>query len=264
MAGFIKSQSFFIKEKRQGNQMSGTGKEFMEKTQYRYLGMSDQARGYPQPPLESGIKGNRKTIDLPGPENIRIQEIDVRKVIERRTSVRNYSPEPLSLEELSYLLWCTQGVKEVVRNAATFRTVPSAGARHALETYILANNVSGLEKGLYRFLPIEHRLTEINMDENIADEIKRGCLDQAFVKTSAATFIWTAVPYRMTWRYGQRGYRYLHLDAGHVCQNLYLSAESIDCGVCAIAAFLDEEINPVIGVDGENEFVIYVATAGKK
>jgi SagB-type dehydrogenase family enzyme len=68
----------------------------------------------------------------------------------------------------------------------------------------------------------------------------------------------------MTWRYSQRGYRYLHLDAGHVCQNLYLSAESVGCGVCAIAAFLDEEINPAMGIDGENEFVIYVATVGKK
>jgi SagB-type dehydrogenase family enzyme len=68
----------------------------------------------------------------------------------------------------------------------------------------------------------------------------------------------------MKWRYGERGYRYMHLDAGHVCQNLYLSAESIDCGVCAIAAFQDEEINSVLGIDGEEEFVIYVATVGKK
>ncbi|MEZ5335673.1 MAG: SagB/ThcOx family dehydrogenase [Methanolobus sp.] len=244
--------------------MKNTGKEFMEKTQYRYLGMSDQSSGYPAPPLEPGKNETGKTIDLPKPENIKVQDIDLRRAIEKRTSVRSYSQEALSLEELSYLLWCTQGVKEVVRDLATFRTVPSAGARHALETYILVNNVTGLEKGLYRFLPIEHQLTEINMNKNIADEVKRGCLDQSFVKTSSATFIWTAVPYRMAWRYGQRAYRYLHLDAGHVCQNLYLSAESIGCGVCAIAAFLDEEINPVIGVDGENEFVIYVATVGKK
>lgn len=236
----------------------------MEKTQYRYLDRSDQSMGYPQPDLELGAKDKDKVMDLPQPNDVKVEDISLRQAIERRTSVRNYSSESLSMEELSYMLWCTQGVKEVIREAATFRTVPSAGARHALETYVLVNNVQELEKGLYRFLPIEHKLVEIDMDKNIADKIKHACLDQSFVKTSAATFIWTAVPYRMAWRYGQRGYRYLHLDAGHVCQNLYLSAESVGCGVCAIGAFLDEEINPALGIDGENEFVIYVATVGKK
>ncbi len=244
--------------------MSETGKEFMKNTQYRYLGRSDQSIGYPQPPLEKEANDKDRITYLPKPNKIQVEDISLRQAIERRTSIRNYIPEPLSLEELSFLLWCTQGVKEVIRDAVTFRTVPSAGARHALETYILVNNVKGLEKGMYRFLPIEHKLVEVNMNKDISDKIKHACLDQSFVKSSAATFIWTAVPYRMAWRYGQRGYRYLHLDAGHVCQNLYLGAESVNCGVCAIAAFLDEEINPAIGVDGENEFVIYVATLGKK
>ncbi|WP_407355115.1 SagB/ThcOx family dehydrogenase [Methanolobus sp. WCC5] len=244
--------------------MSGIGKEFMEKTQYRYLSRSDQSMGHPQPPLELAAKDTDRITDLPEPKQIQVDDISLRQAIERRTSTRNYSSEPISLEELSYLLWCTQGVKEIVRDVVTFRTVPSAGARHALETYILVNNVRGLEKGLYRFLPIEHKLVGKDMGKDITDRIKKGCLDQAFIKTSAVTFIWTAVPYRMAWRYGQRAYRYLHLDAGHVCQNLYLSAESIGCGVCAIAAFLDEEINPAMGIDGENEFVVYVATLGKK
>ncbi len=78
------------------------------------------------------------------------------------------------------------------------------------------------------------------------------------------TFAWTVDSYRMTWRYGERGYRYLHLDAGHVCQNLYLAAESVDCGVCAIAAFDDEAANRLLGLDGEEQFVIYFATVGKK
>ncbi|WP_340820077.1 SagB/ThcOx family dehydrogenase [Methanolobus sp. WCC4] len=244
--------------------MKNTGKEFMERTQYRYLDMSDQSMGYPQPELEKGVEDSDRIRDLPLPKSIEVEDMDLRQAIENRTSIRNYSSEPLSIEELSYLLWCTQGVKEVVRDVVTFRTVPSAGARHALETYILVNNVEELEKGLYRFLPVEHKLVEVDMGKDIADRVKHGCLDQAFVKSSAVTFIWTAVPYRMAWRYGQRGYRYLHLDAGHTCQNLYLSAVSVGCGVCAIAAFLDEEINPVLGIDGENEFVIYVATVGKK
>jgi SagB-type dehydrogenase family enzyme len=244
--------------------MNGIGKEFMERTKFRYLGRSDQSMGYPQPPLEVEAQDADRIIDLPQPADIQVKDVGLREAIEKRTSIRSYSSKPLSMDELSYLLWCTQGVKEVVRDAATFRTVPSAGARHALETYILANNVQGLEKGLYRFLPIEHKIIAIDMGKDIADKIRRGCLDQSFVKTSAATFIWSAVAYRMKWRYGERGYRYMHLDAGHACQNLYLSAEAIDCGVCAIAAFQDEEINSVLGIDGEEEFVIYVATVGKK
>ena len=84
------------------------------------------------------------------------------------------------------------------------------------------------------------------------------------VAASAVTFIWVAVVHRMAWRYGQRGYRYLHLDAGHACQNLYLAAESVGCGVCAIAAFDDEDVSRVLGLDGEDQFAIYVATVGKK
>ncbi|MDP2218432.1 MAG: SagB/ThcOx family dehydrogenase [Methanolobus sp.] len=244
--------------------MSGTGKEFMGRTRFQYLGRSDQSLGYPQPSLQLGGKGDYPIVDLPEPGKIPVDVTDLRKAIERRTSVRSYSQKPLSLDELSYLLWCTQGVKEVAGSSATFRTVPSAGARHALETYILVNNVEGLEKGLYHFLAIGHKLEKVNTSVHIASRVRAACLNQSFVETSAVTFIWSAVAYRMKWRYGERGYRYMHLDAGHVCQNLYLSAESIDCGACAIAAFQDEEINSVLGIDGEEEFVIYVATVGKK
>ena len=84
------------------------------------------------------------------------------------------------------------------------------------------------------------------------------------MKTCAATFIFTAVSYRTYWRYGERGYRYMHLDAGHVSQNLYLAAEAIGGGACAIGAFYDEELNGVLGLDGEEQFAIYVTTTGKK
>jgi SagB-type dehydrogenase family enzyme len=144
------------------------------------------------------------------------------------------------------------------------RTVPSAGARHAFETYLLLNNVEGLPPGLYRYLAIERRLLQLNLDPTMADQITDACWRQRMVKKSAVTFIWVAIKYRMVWRYGERGYRYLHLDAGHVCQNLYLAAEAIDCGVCAIAAFQDEELNRLLELDGEEEFAIYLATVGKK
>ena len=242
--------------------MNSIGTEFMEKTKFQYLGRSDQSNNLPQPPLEAEYDFSRPVIVLPRPENIKIKSIDLRRAIEGRRSIRNYSQEPLTIEELSYLLWVTQGVVHVTPGA-TFRNVPSAGARHAIETYLLINNVSGIANGLYRFLPIDHKLVEINTDPSMANKVMEGCLDQDFIRKSAVTFIWAADAYRMKWRYGERGYRYLHLDAGHACQNLYLGASSVDCGVCAIAAFLDDQMNEILGLDGVKQFLIYVATLGK-
>ena len=236
----------------------------MEKTQFRYLRESDQGKGLPRPPLELGYDETKATIDLPIPTDIEVETTDLVKAIENRRSVRNYSEQPLTLDELSFLLWCTQGVKKVVNEFVTLRTVPSAGARHAFETYLLVNKVQGLHPGLYRFLAVKHKLVEVSLDPSLADKITEACLQQLFVNTSAVTFIWVAVPYRMVWRYGERGYRYLHIDVGHVCQNLYLAAEAIGSGVCAIAAFNDEAINNVLGIDGKLQFVIYLATLGKK
>ncbi len=240
------------------------GSEFIEKTKFQYSTPSDQMRGLPQPPLELGYDIKKPLIDLPLPKDIAVKDVGLREAIERRKSVRDYADIPLGLSELSFLLWSTQGVKEVFPGQAIFRTVPSAGARHSFETYLLVNNVKELCSGIYRFLSIDHKLVEENIKEGVADKIVEGCLGQEFVKTCAVVFIWTVVACRMKWRYGERGYRYMFLDAGHVCQNLYLAGEAIDCGVCAVAAFADDRINSVLGIDGNEQFSIYIATVGKK
>lgn len=242
----------------------GAGKTFLEQTKHYHLTRSDQTMGVRQPPLEMPYDPGQTTVALPQPTACPVHAVTVDQAIQQRRSVRQYAVASLTLAELSYLLWATQGVREVMEGHATFRTVPSAGARHAFETYVLANRIEGVQPGLYRYAALEHKLVEIDLDPAIADQITAGCFGQRFVRTSAATFIWAAVPYRMTWRYGERGYRYLHLDAGHVCQNLYLSAEAIDCGVCAIAAFDDDQMDQLLGLDGESAFTIYVATVGKK
>lgn len=244
--------------------VSGTGQEFMEKTKYHYIGRSDQQKGLPQPPLELPPDPHAPIFELPRPASLDIPPCDLRAVIERRRSIRSYLREPITLEELSFLLWCSQGVQRIHGNQATFRTVPSAGARHAFETYLLVNNVEGLGPGLYRFLALTHRLQGVNMDPAVASLIAGACFDQQFILRGGAVFIWTAVPYRMTWRYGERGYRDLHLDAGHVCQNLYLAAEATGCGTCAIAAFDDDDMNDIMGMNGTDQFVIYLAVVGKK
>ncbi len=244
--------------------MENIGQEFIEKTKYKYLGRSDQQKGLPQPPLEKGMLPEEALIDLPDPKKFDPPEINLREVIERRRSTRNYSKESLTLEELSYLLWCTQGVKEVQSRNATLRTVPSAGARHAFETYLLVNNVKDLERGLYRFVATQHKLVRFNLSSDVVRRVTEACLSQRFVLESAVTFIWAAVCYRMTWRYQERGYRYLSLDAGHICQNLYLAGEAIECGTCAIGAYDDDQINSLLDLDGVDEFVVYIASTGKK
>lgn len=242
------------------------GQEFMRETQYQNMGPSSQSQGLPQPPLELPYDVTQRPVDLPAPADLAPEPVDLRALIEQRSTIRNYARTPLSLPELSYLLWCTQGVKSIHESLATSRTVPSAGARHAFETYLLANNVEGLDLGVYRFLASTHRLLRLELGDSpdITARLTRACLNQEQVARSAATFFWVAVVERMAWRYGERSYRYLHLDAGHVCQNLYLAAQGIGCGVCAMAAYDDVILNAVLELDGENEFVIYMATVGKR
>ncbi|MBN2305387.1 MAG: SagB/ThcOx family dehydrogenase, partial [Anaerolineae bacterium] len=180
-----------------------------------------------------------------------------------RVTIRNYRDDPISLAELSYLLWCTQGMKTGTEPFGLRRTVPSAGARHPFETIVLVNNVDGLQPGLYRYIASAHKLVSITFADDIAERITGACMNQNQVRASAVTLIWVAVPERSVWRYGARAYRYLFVDVGHVCQNLYLAAWAIGCGVCAIGAFYDEQINGILDLDGASQFVIYAATVGR-
>ena len=244
---------------------NNSGHDFMVKTRYKNISPSPQNCGQvPQPPLELPVPEGETLIALPQLTEVNMPAMDLRTAIEGRRTVRAYSDTPLSLEELAYLLWVSQGVKRVSSRPSTARTVPSAGARHALETYLLVNRVTGLESGLYRYAAIENGLLRLDAPADIAERIAHACLDQSQITNSAATFIWAAVVERMYWRYVERGYRYLHLDAGHVCQNLALGAEQTGCGICPIAAFDDEQLNATLGLDGEELFVVYLASLGKK
>ena len=144
------------------------------------------------------------------------------------------------------------------------RTVPSAGARHAFETLLLVHRVTDVAPGLYQFDAPRHELHALETRPDLSDRLVDACYGQTFLRASAATFLWVGIPYRMTWRYGERGYRYLHLDAGHVAQNLYLAAEAIRAGACAVAAFDDQAVNTLLGLDGESAFLVYLAAVGKR
>ncbi len=244
--------------------MKNIGDEFIEKTKKIEIHSSDQQRGVLPPPLQSPYPGNLQKIELPGIKDFKIAKKDLSEAINERQSIRNYLEKPMPLTELSYLLWCTQGVKNVFSDTFTKRTVPSAGSRHPLETYLIINKIKNLTPGIYRYLSLEHSLLKIQEDQQIMNKMVKICNNQAFVGSSAVVFIWSADIYRVKWRHGERAYRYIFLDAGHIAQNLYLSAECINCGVCAVSVFFDDEVNSLLSLDGKKQFVIYMATVGKR
>lgn len=244
---------------------AGIGQSFLRLTQRRRLGPSQQSQGLPQPPLEAPYDSAAHIIPLPAPDALDLPDLPLGTAIVRRATLRQYADTPLTIAELSMLLWVTQGIKHIDHERRyTSRTVPSAGARHAFETLLLINRVEGVTAGLYRYLASAHHLLTLSLDDTMADTLTAACLGQRQISKSAVTFFWAAEVERMAWRYGARGYRYLFLDAGHVCQNLYLAAEPIGCGVCAIGAYDDDELNAALNLDGETQFVAYGATVGKR
>ncbi len=225
---------------------------------------TDQHTGVPHPPLQKPVPEGARLIELVPPEQISLGDVPLREAIARRRSRRRFSQEPLTLEDLSFLLWATQGVKEVVRDGlATFRTVPSAGARHPFETYLSVHRVEGLSPGLYRYLPLDHRLALLREEADLPERIAQAALGQEFVGKAAAVFIWAALPYRTEWRYSIRSHKVIAIDAGHLCQSLYLACEAIGAGTCAVGAYSQVAMDAFLGVDGEEEFTVYLAPVGK-
>ena len=125
-------------------------------------------------------------------------------------------------------------------------------------------NIEGLSPGIYRYLPLEHRLLFEFTEENLQRRIVHGALGQPYPGEAAVTFIWTSIPYRMEWRYGIAAHKVIAIDAGHVCQNLYLACEAIGSGACAIAAYDQEAMDELLRIDGENEMTVYLASVGKR
>jgi len=225
---------------------------------------SHQRKGVPPPPLEKPYPEDGSLIELVRPDDTTLGDIPLAKAIKHRESRRKYTSEALKLEELSFLLWTTQGIKSVDKNKVwTKRIVPSGGARHPFETYLIVNRVEGLEPGVYRYLPIEHKLLLVNSNKPLPDQVSEACRGQAFVGESAVIFVWAAIPYRTEWRYSVAGYKDIAVEAGHICQNLYLACEAIGAGTCAILAYEQKAVDALIDVDGENEFTVYLAPVGR-
>ncbi len=231
---------------------------------------SDQLSGVSQPPMHL-TREYIRVIPLTRDHRACISNNDLFSVMNSRSSHRAYTGDSLSLEELSWLLWITQGQRQIIgkRNKASMRTVPSAGARHPLETYLYINRVTELESGLYHYIVNDHSLGLLRTGDEIKQQIVSALSGQSFYGEAAVGFIWSAVPYRSEWRYGVQGPKYTLLDAGHVCQNLYLAAASIGCGACAIGDYIQQQADELFGLDSSSssesgqEFVVYAAAVGK-
>lgn len=225
---------------------------------------SHQRKGVIPPPLEKPPPEDCILIEMPRFDDTNLGGISLAKAISQRESRRKYTSEPLKLKELSFLLWATQGVKSVDRNKVwTRRTVPSGGSRHPFETYLIVNKVEGLVNGVYRYLPIEHKLLLSGRRKPLPEQVSEACWEQTFVGSAAVVFVWAAIPYRTEWRYSVVAYKDILVEAGHVCQNLYLACEAIGAGACAILAYDQKAMDNLIGVDGENELTVYLAPVGK-
>lgn len=192
-----------------------------------------------------------------------LQETRLQSLLQQRRSLRRYhASNGLNLNEVSFLLWASQGITAKM-GGHLLRTAPSAGALYPIETYLVIEDVAELTAGLYHFDAGRFQLERL-VPEVRGKDAAHVCLNQDFVADADLTFFWTAVFRRSMAKYGERGFRYLFLDAGHICQNLLLAAEAIGCGGCPIAAFYDQEANDLLGLDDRNERVLYAASIGRK
>ncbi len=202
-----------------------------------------------------GIAG--EIFELPEPSTE--SEVSVEKAIQRRRSVRSYSEEPLGLKEVSQLMWAAQGITDPASN---YRAAPSAGATYPLEVYLVvgSNGVNGLEEGVYLYEPIPHQLEKV-LPGNRQPSLREATLGQSPVTDAPVNIIITAVYARTKVRYGERGERYVHMEAGHVGQNLYLQAETLGLGMVVIGAFHDKQVKNVLELP-EKRDPLYVIPIG--
>lgn len=175
----------------------------------------------------------------------------------KRRSIRSYSNEPLSLAEISQLLWAAQGITD----SRGYRTAPSAGALYPLEIYIIAGRVKDLSQGIYKYRPHENALVKI-VDGDRRAEVCRASLNQSSISDAAAVIVFCAIYERTTVKYGERGIRYVFIEVGHAAQNIYLQAVSLKLGTLVIGAFNDNELKKIMNFD-LYEYPLYIMPVGK-
>ena len=226
---------------------------------------TDRAQGLPAPPRQKSVASDAVRLQLPAPATAETRDITLADALRQRRSHRAYTDESLTLAELSFLLWSVQGVTRKADNDTerSRRTAPSAGALYPLETYVVALRIAGLPPGIHRYLPDTHELVTVRAATDLPARVVAACYGQEFVGTAAAVIAWTAVPERTEWKYAYLAPRMIAMEAGHACQNLYLACETVGAGTCAFLGYDQARLDALLGVDGEDEFTVYLAPLGK-
>ena len=238
--------------------MTPIGDNFQKETKYQRDKMSGKSLDWASQPKIYKDYPDCPTISLP--DITPLSDTTLHDVLKNRKSIRQYQNKLISKEVLSYLLWSSTGISRK-ESGYEFRTAPSAGALYPIETYLVINNVEEINPGVYHY-NIQNHYLELLKEGDYAVETTHAALGQKMCAEAPVVFVWTAIFERMKWKYDQRAYRYVYLDAGHIAENLALTATSLDLGSCQIGALYDDEVNQIIDVDGTEESVIYMSVVG--
>lgn len=216
-----------------------------------------QTKSIKAPPMYKNYSSSEK-IKLPVPDH---QGPAFETSLKKRRSIRNFKSAGISLQELSQLLFAAQGITGKMYGK-NLRTAPSGGALYPIELYVVINNVTGIEKGIYHYSVIDHSLELIKKGDH-TDQVTDASFKQEMAGEASVTFIMTAIFARITSKYGDRGYRYAYIECGHISQNIYLQSTSLGLGSVCIGAFSDSDVNSLLEIDGRNEAAIYLHSVGR-
>jgi|GEM_PF-78451 len=211
----------------------------------------------PPSPLATAPTPPTSAAEIKLPEPRLKSEVSLEEALLKRRSIREYSDSPLTLDEVSQLLWAGQGITANWGG----RTAPSAGGLYPLEVYLAAGNVSNLNAGVYKYRPEGHELFKIR-DDDVREQLAKASLNQRWVKEAAINIVIAAVYERTTQKYGDRGIRYVHMEAGHAAQNIYLQATALNLGTVSVGAFYEDQVKNIIGMPDE-ESPLYIVPVGR-
>lgn len=244
--------------------MTDPGIEFLQKTRYPDFSTVDLILRIPEPQKELPVPDGAQVITLPNPNQIKIRDVPVREALEKWEIPGFFSRSSITLKELSFLLWCIQGVRNTEGDAQKPRNVPSSGFRYPIETFFVAGEIGGLETGLYRYLPLSHRIVVERLDSDLPFAMGTASMNFNLITRAAVTFLFVGIPYRSTWALGNRGYRSVLIEAGHICQALIMASSCIGCDVQPIDLFHDEMMIHLAHLDPEQEWPLLVGAVGKR
>ena len=230
---------------------------------------TDEHRGVRAPLTSKPVPQDARLLELATPQYRESGSMSFADTVIGRRSRRDYSKESISRDELGFVLWSAQGIILTAQNFSedekrVYRTAPSAGGRYPIEAYVVVNRVDDVPSGLYRYIHDKSRLLPIRASEAVGDAVHEACYRQDFIGDAAAVVIWTAIPYRTEWRYAYLAHRMIAIEAGHIGQSLLLAAEALSLGACPILAYDQGKMDTLLGVDGQDEFTIYMATIGQR